>query len=164
MILEFLFARFFYNWHNTFPSFLCDVKSDNFTHNGATFFKRALLNHAPSSTQLHPAPSIYTQLHPSPPSSFQRPSSFLQHPQHIRTKMSHVIKQFSQIQAKEFNVVFLTESWCSWYLGGADPGSRLRFSKFQSQNPFLGKFRSKNSKLSVSPQNWHIWHHDDVDS
>ena len=38
---------------------------------GRTTFTRALLNHAPSSTQLHPPP----------PSSFQPPPSSLQHPQ-----------------------------------------------------------------------------------
>ena len=39
--------------------------------------ERVLLNHAPSSIQLI---STSTQLHPPPPSSFQPPSSPLQHP------------------------------------------------------------------------------------
>ena len=43
--------------------------------------ERVLLNRAPTSIQLHLAPSSSTQLHPPPPSSFQPPPSSLQHPQ-----------------------------------------------------------------------------------
>ena len=69
-----------------------------------------LLNRAPTSIQLHPSTPSSTQLHPPPPSSFQPPSSSIHlHPVHfsvqlalyntlinIRTKISHVIEQFSQ--------------------------------------------------------------------
>ena len=40
-------------------------------------------------------------------------------------------------------------------IGSADSESRLRIWKFRPQNPFLSKFRSKKSKLSVLPDNWH---------
>ena len=37
----------------------------------------------------------------------------------------------------------LTENWYTWYIGGVDFASRLRFLKFSSQNPFLGKLGPK---------------------
>ena len=43
----------------------------------------------------------------------------------------------------------LTENWHTWYFGGVDSESRLRFLKFQPQNPFLGKFGPKNSKFCL---------------
>ena len=43
----------------------------------------------------------------------------------------------------------LTENWHTWYIGGVDSESRLRFLKFQPQNPFLGKFGPKNSKFCL---------------
>ena len=58
----------------------------------------------------------------------------------------------------------LPENWHIRYLGGVDSASRLSFSKFRLQNPFLGKFRSKNSKLSVLPENWHSWYIRGADS
>ena len=39
----------------------------------------------------------------------------------------------------------LTENWHTWYFGGVDSETRLRFLKFRPQNPFLGKFRLKMS-------------------
>ena len=38
----------------------------------------------------------------------------------------------------------MSESWYTWYLGGADSESRLRFLKFRLQNSFLGKFGLKS--------------------
>ena len=46
----------------------------------------------------------------------------------------------------------------AWHLKDADSESRLRFLKFRPQNPFLGKFGSKNSKLSVLSENWYTWY------
>ena len=43
----------------------------------------------------------------------------------IRTKILHVIGQLHQ----KFKV--LTENWQTWYIGGADSKSRLRFLKFR---------------------------------
>ena len=57
----------------------------------------------------------------------------------------------------------MTENWLTWYFGGVDSGSRLRFLKFQPQNLFLGKFKPKKSKLSVFPENWYAWHLEDAD-
>ena len=42
----------------------------------------------------------------------------------------------------------LTKNWHTWYIGGVDSESRLRFLKFWPQNSFLGKFGPKNSNLS----------------
>ena len=52
----------------------------------------------------------------------------------------------------------------AWSLGGADLESALRFLKFQPQNPFLGKFGSNKSKLSVLPKNWHTWYLKDANT
>ena len=95
-----------------------------------------LLNRAPISTQLHPPPS----------SLFQPPPNSLNV---IRTKILHVIGQFPKYRPKNPKLSILTENWHTWCLGDADSESGLRFLKFQPQNPFLGKFRPKKSKLSV---------------
>ena len=58
----------------------------------------------------------------------------------------------------------LPENWHTWYLGGADSASGLSFLKFRPQNPFLGKFRPKHSKLFVLPENLHSWYIGDADS
>ena len=58
----------------------------------------------------------------------------------------------------------MTENWHTWDLGGADYEPRLRFFKFRPQNPFLGKFGPKNSKLLVLPENWRTWYLKDPDS
>ena len=42
----------------------------------------------------------------------------------------------------------LTENWRTWYTGGVQSESKLRFLKFRPQNPFLRKFEPQNSKLS----------------
>ena len=47
---------------------------------------------------------------------------------------------------------------------GCDSESRLRSLKFRPQNPFLGKFGSKNSKLSILSENWYTWYLKDADS
>ena len=44
----------------------------------------------------------------------------------------------------------LTEKWHTQYLGGGDSESRLRFSKFCHQNPFLCKFEPKKLAHSIS--------------
>ena len=58
----------------------------------------------------------------------------------------------------------LIENCYTWYLGGADSKSGVTLLKSQPQNPFLGKFGPKKSKLSVLPKNWHTWHLEDPDS
>ena len=52
-----------------------------FSINISKYFLRVLLNHAPTSTQLHPSSPSSTYVHPPAPSSFQPPPSSLQHPQ-----------------------------------------------------------------------------------
>ena len=58
----------------------------------------------------------------------------------------------------------LNENWHTWYIGGVDSKSRLRFLKFRPQKPFFGKFGPKNSKLSVLSENWCTQYLKDADS
>ena len=58
----------------------------------------------------------------------------------------------------------LTETWHTWFFGGVESESRLRLLKFRPQNPFLGKFGPKNSKLSVLSENWCTKCLKDIDS
>ena len=72
---------------------------------------------------------------------------------------------FSKFRAKNSNLSVLTENWHTWYLGGADSESGLRFLKFWLQNLFLGKFGPKKSTLDVLPdENWHTCYFKDADS
>ena len=57
----------------------------------------------------------------------------------------------------------MTENWHTWYIGGVDFQSRLRFLKLRPQNPFLGKFGPKNSKLFVLSENWYTLYLKDAD-
>ena len=49
-------------------------------------------------------------------------------------------------------------SWRCWFL------FQHCFSQFQTLNPFLDKFGSKNSKLFILTENWHTWYIEDADS
>ena len=66
--------------------------------------ERVLLNHAPSSTQLHPPPSSSFQ--PPPNSIHLHPAHFSLHPalcnilDNIWTKILHALGQFPQIKAE----------------------------------------------------------------
>ena len=111
---------------------------------------------AKTCTHLHPA-------HFSLDSALCIPLNF------IRTKISNIqnikypkyeIWQFPQILAENFEVVRIPYmvSWGCW------SGSGLRFLKFRPQNPFLGKFGPKNSKLCVAPENYHTWYLGGTDS
>ena len=104
-------------------------------------------------TILHPAPSTSTQListstqlHPPPPSSFQPPPSSLQHPQ------QYLNQNIARNWAISPNLGQKIKSFPFWLK--IDSESRLRFLKFRPQNPFLGKFGPKNSKLFVLSENW----------
>ena len=71
---------------------------------------------------------------------------------------------FPKFRPKNSKLSILTENWHTWYLGDADFGSGLTFSKLWPENLFLGKFGPKKSKLSVLPENWHTWYFDDANS
>ena len=58
----------------------------------------------------------------------------------------------------------LTKNWHTWYIGGVDSESRLRFLKFRPQNPFFGKFGPENSKFSILSENWCTQYFKDHDS
>ena len=105
---------------------------------------------------LHPAPSTSiqlistsTQVYSAPPISIQPPPSSLQHLQ--QDYKPNIARNW----AISPNLFILTENWHTWYIGGVDSESRFRFLKFRLQNPFLGKFGPKNSKLSVLSENWY---------
>ena len=132
------------------PATCCNLNYNTDNNNDWYNFKRILLNHAPTSTQLHPPPPTSIHLHPASSSLHSALGNSLNV---IRTKMLHVIRQSPQIQAKYSKLSVLTENWNVWYLGGAVSKSGLRYLKFQPQNSFLGKFGSKKSKVSVLPEN-----------
>ena len=56
---------------------------------------------------------------------------------------------FRQIWGKKMKLSVLPENWQTWYLGRAYSESGVRFSKFRSQNPFLGKFGPKKHPLFI---------------
>ena len=58
----------------------------------------------------------------------------------------------------------LIGNWNTWYIGGADSKSRLRFLKLLTQNPFLSKFGPQKSKLSFLLKNWRNRYLEDADS
>ena len=96
---------------------------------------------------------LCTHLHPAPSTSTQLISASTQLQQHSQQKF----------RPKNSKLSILTENWLAWYLGGADSEYRLRFLKFQPQNPFLGQFGPKKSKLSVLTENWRTWCLKDTD-
>ena len=70
----------------------------------------------------------------------------------------------SKFGPKKTKLSVLPENWHTWYLGGVDSESGLRYSKYQHQNPFFGKFGLKRSKLPVLPENKYTWYLGVVDS
>ena len=71
---------------------------------------------------------------------------------------------FPKFRSKNQKLSISTENWPTWYIGGVDSESTLRFLKFRPQNPFLGKFGPKKSKLFVLSENWCIYYLKDDDS
>ena len=108
-------------------------------------YERVLLNCAPTSTKLHPPP----------PNSFQPPPSSLQHPQ----KYSN--QSIARNWAISPNLDRKMQRSSFWLKNGSHsilevliPNPDLISLKFQLQNPFLGKFGTKKTNLSVLPENW----------
>ena len=56
---------------------------------------------------------------------------------------------FPKFRWKNSKLSVLPENWHTWYLGGADSKSTLRFLKFRLQNTFLGKFGPKSQNNYV---------------
>ena len=111
--------------------------------------------HPPPPSSFQPPPS---SLHPPPPSSFQPPASSLHHLQ------QNLNQNIARNWAIYPNLGRKIKSWHTWYIGGVNSESRLRFLKFRLQNPFLGKFGPKNSKLFVLFENWCAKYLKDADS
>ena len=156
-----------------------------------------LLNHVPSSTNLHPAQfttthliSTCTQLNPPPPSSLRHLQQYLNQniarkwaispnlgrkfkicPFRLKIGTHGILKVLIPNPGLDFwnsdpkinfwaNLGPKIQSCLFWLKIGAHsiskmliPNSDLRFLKFRHQNPFLDNFKSKNSKLSVLPEN-----------
>ena len=82
---------------------------------------------------------------------------------YIRAQFSRTTKSSLEISTpkstlgkfgpKKSKLSVLPENWHSWYVGGDDSNSGLRFLKFRPQISFLGKFWSKKLKLSIFPEN-----------
>ena len=114
--------------------------------------KAELRNCTPSSIHLHAA---HLSLHPSLCNTINV----------IRTKISHVIGQFSKIWAEKFKVEnFDTKNGAGGILVVLIPNLDLNFWNSDLKIQYLGKFGSKNSKLSFLPKNWRTWYLKDVDS
>ena len=111
-----------------------------------------LLNCTPSSIHLHAA---HLSLHPSLCNTINV----------IRTKISHVFGQLPKTWAEKFKVVhFNRKISAGGFLMVLIPNLDLNFWNSDPKIQYLGKFGSKNSKLSFLPKNWHIWYLNDVDS
>ena len=111
-----------------------------------------LLNCAPSSIHLHAA---HLSLHPSLCNTINV----------IRTKISHVFGELPKTWAAKFKVVhFNRKISAGGILVVLIPNLDLNFWNSDPKIQYLGKFGSKNSKLSFLPKNWHTWYLNDVDS
>ena len=91
----------------------------------------------------------------------------LQHPQ--RHKNQNIVRNWAispNLDWKIHKLSILSQNRHTWQHEGGDFEPELKFSKFRPQNPLLGKFRPKKSKLSVLLGNWHTWYLDleDADS
>ena len=114
--------------------------------------KAELLNCRPSSIHLHAA---HLSLQPSLCNTINV----------IRTKISHVFGKFSKIWAEKFEVVhFNRKNGAGGILVVLIPKLDLNFWNSDPKIQYLGKFGSKNSKLSFLPINWHTLYLKDVDS
>ena len=110
----------------------------------------------PTHFNLHPAPFTSTQLHSPPHSSFQPPPSSLKHPQqYLNRNIARNMAISPNLDRKIKNCPFWLKISTHGIIWGVDSESRLKFLKFRLQNPFLGKFGPKNSKLSVLSENWY---------
>ena len=130
---------------------------------------------SPSSVHLHPAPPSSIHLHrahfnldPAPSTSTQLISASTQlsatPPSIFEPEYRKYLENFPKFRPKNSKLSILTQNWYTWFLGGVDSESRLRFLKFRPQNPFLGNLLPKKSKLFVLLENWYTWYLMDVDS
>ena len=88
-------------------------------------FKRVLLNCAPSSIHLHQA---HLKLHPTLRNTLNV----------IRTKISHIIRQFSRIWVEKLKAVHFDRKLALMVFGSANYKSGLSFFiKFRPQNPIF---------------------------
>ena len=121
------------NWHEKLKN---EEKYDYKT-------ERILLNCAPSSIHLHPAP----------PSSFQPPPSSMQHPQqYLHQNIAHNWTISPNLDRK-IKLSILTENWHSLYFGGADSESRHRFLKFRPWKSIFGQIWTQKLKVVCLSEN-----------
>ena len=112
---------------------------------------------------MHPASS--TQLHPPPPSSFQSPPSSLQHhQQYLNQNIARNWAISPNLGQKSKSCPFWLEIGTQGILVVLISNPDLDFRNSDPQNPFLGKFGPKNSKLSVLSKKWCTQYLMDADS
>ena len=112
----------------------------------------------PSSIHLHPALFTSTQVI-STSTQLSAVSSTLLEP-----KYCIKLGNFPRFRPKKSKSSFLTENWYTWYLGGADSESGLKFLILRPQNQFSGKLGPKKFKMSDLPKKWHTDYLEDDDS
>ena len=122
--------------------------------------------------QLHPAPSTSNQListsnqlHLSSRSSFQPPSSSLQHPQQYSNQ------NIARNWAISPNLGWKFQTWPFWHeihlhgiLEVLIPSPDLDFWNADAKIQFWVNLGSKKTKLFLLSGNWHTWYHKDADS
>ena len=105
--------------------------------------------HSPRNS-MHPAPSTSTQFISVSIQLSAAPSTIFE------PKYCTYLDNFPKFRPKN--------QWCTQELKDVDSESKLRFLKFRPQNPFLGKFGPKKSKVSILSENWYTWYLKDADS
>ena len=111
---------------------------------------RLFLLPPPSSTHLHSAPSTSIQLISASTQLSATPATLLE------PKYWMWLGNFSTFRPKNSKLSVLTENWHTWYLGGANSKSGLRFLKFRPPKSLFGKIWA--NKVSVVPFNWKLAH------
>ena len=98
--------------------------------------------------QVHPPPPSPIYLHLGSSTSTQFISAFTQlfailsmlEERKYRTQLGN----FPKLRPKNSKLFVFIKNWRTWYFGGADSESGLRFSKFRPQNQFWCKFEPKS--------------------
>ena len=136
-----------------------------------SLYNWVLLNHAPTSTELHPPPPTSTQLiltstqlHPPPPSSLQPSPCSLQHSQQNLNQNIARNWAIPQIQAKKLKNIHF--EWKLAHMVYWRCSFRIQTQIFEIPSPksIFGQIWAKSSKLFVLSENWYSQYVKDADS
>ena len=130
-----------------------DTYLKKFSWKSINYFKKSITK---PFTHLHPATSTSTQLHPPLPSSTQPPPSSLQHPQ------PHSNQNIARNWAISPNLGQKIQTCPFWLKIGLHGNLEVLIPI--PQNPVLGKFGRKKTKLPVLSIDWYTWYRKDADS